>query len=569
MSTDRYVHRPLSLPLFPAAQPNAFVRRDGELFMPEIPRVLCKSWALFAGVMCCLGWAERSHGQDTFTVRYQAERQVIDGFGASDAWSIDPVVTRWVNRGQEDAVERLADLLFSPERGIGLSAWRFNIGAGSAEQGAGSGIPDPLRRAELLLSAVDAEVDVRKQRGQIRLLREAFDRGVEDFVAFCNSPPVWATKNGLAHPGDGTGVGSTNLKEDQRAEFATFLARVLAYLRGPSVGVPVNYVSPINEPTWDWEGQTQEGTRYNNADIKALYREVHRALARAGLAEAVHIDGPEVVEYTAALSDAFKLRFDEELYQGGMNSRGQGSYRNYIEEFLGDAEMREILGNRISMHGYFSDAWEDRLGELRDLTRQNVRRVSPDAKIWMSEFCILGGAGNAREFAGQGYEAGDLQLALHVAGVMHRDLVRLEVSAWHWWLALTPYDYKDGLLQIGPSLAAETLEPTKLFWSFGNFSRFIRPGFIRLETTEMDDWGGVLGSAYKSPDGRQIVAVFVNRSGVDRSIHLEWEHLPSDLRLAEASVFVTNSEKSLSPESATQTIVVPKHSVLTWVGDFE
>jgi hypothetical protein len=52
----------------------------------------------------------------------------------------------------------IADLLFSTAldssgrpQGIGLSGWRFNIGAGSAEQGKGSGIDDEWRRAECFL----------------------------------------------------------------------------------------------------------------------------------------------------------------------------------------------------------------------------------------------------------------------------------------------------------------------------------------------------------------------------------------------------------------------------------
>ena len=104
----------------------------------------------------------------TVTVDYDQTYQTIDGFGASDAWSINPAVSKWLRRGEEAQVEALADQLFSVEHGIGLSAWRFNIGAGSAEQGENSAIPDTYRRAELLIPAPGAPVDTQKQSGQIR-----------------------------------------------------------------------------------------------------------------------------------------------------------------------------------------------------------------------------------------------------------------------------------------------------------------------------------------------------------------------------------------------------------------
>ena len=58
---------------------------------------------------------------------------------------------RMVAQKLHRAVTPLADALFSIDNGIGLSAWRFNVGAGSAEQGDDSRITDPFRRAELLI----------------------------------------------------------------------------------------------------------------------------------------------------------------------------------------------------------------------------------------------------------------------------------------------------------------------------------------------------------------------------------------------------------------------------------
>ena len=63
--------------------------------------------------------------------------QTMEHFGASDAWSMQ-FVGLWPQKQQE----QIADWLFSTQngangqpKGIGLSIWRFNVGAGSFEQG--------------------------------------------------------------------------------------------------------------------------------------------------------------------------------------------------------------------------------------------------------------------------------------------------------------------------------------------------------------------------------------------------------------------------------------------------
>jgi O-glycosyl hydrolase len=501
-------------------------------------------------------------------IAYDQAHQEIDGFGASDAWSIDPTIRRWMTENDEAAIENLADWLFSVNHGIGLSAWRFNIGAGSAEQGEDSRIPDEFRRAQLLIASPGGPIDRSKQLGQVRMLREAHQRGVTQYVAFANSPPRWATKNGLTHPGDGKEIGSTNLDPAHLDDFAEFLVAVVAYLRSDAVGVPVNYLSPINEPTWDWQGQSQEANRYNMEEVAAVVRSVAGALTGAGLEAEVEVDGAEVVEYAAALNDAYKVELDGKVYDGGMNGKGHGSYKSYIDELLGDPALRELLHNKISMHAYWSDANADRLGKLRDLVRKNLRSVSPEAKLWMSEFCILGKSGDVRSFDGHGFEVDDLDYALHVARVIHRDLTRTDASAWFWWLAVTPYDYKDGLVKIDPSLDADSVQESKLMWTLGNFSRFIRPGYRRVELPNVDDLRGIMASAYRAPDDSRLVVVAINAGAGPEQISLDVVGLPDSKTIEMIDTYVTDAEHDLALTESVQprrSFALPARSTTTFL----
>ena len=484
--------------------------------------------------------------------------QVMDGFGASDAWIIDPMIRQWSAQKNQKAIDGLADLLFDNQEGIGLSMWRFNVGAGSAEQGAESRIPDPLRRAELLIGEPGGIVDRSKQMGQIAFAQAAAKRGVNDMIAFVNSPPVWATKNGLAHPGssdDISLIGSTNLDPAKRSSFARFQADVVRYLRDVR-GLPIKYLSPINEPTWHWTDQTQEGNRYNNREVREVYLATHAALLAAGLEDVVEVDAGESVEYLAALSDQVVTEFSGQPYSAGVNGEGLGDYRDYINLLLGDAKLRQVVGNKISLHGYWSDALPERITDLRRLVKEQVAATSPEARVWMSELCVLGPATDLRPFDGNGFDVNDMDYALHIARIIHHDLVDLEATAWMWWLAVTAYDYKDGLVKVDSTLQADSISASKLLWTLGNFSRFIRPGFQRIETDLISKElparaaSELLVSSYVSNTGADWATVIVNLSDTSQSLHVELEpgvtQSASPTAATEWDIHLTNEDNNLT-----------------------
>ena len=73
----------------------------------------------------------------------------MHNFAASDAWAC-----QFVGSWPDEKKNVIADWLFSTDtlangtpKGIGLTMWRDNIGAGSANQGSASGINDEWRRA--------------------------------------------------------------------------------------------------------------------------------------------------------------------------------------------------------------------------------------------------------------------------------------------------------------------------------------------------------------------------------------------------------------------------------------
>lgn len=104
-------------------------------------------FSLFSSVLA----TTTTQAQSTYTVTINPNKtyQTIVDFGASDCWTAD-FVGKYFSSTEK---EKSAKWLFSQEfdsngnpEGIGLSMWRVNLGAGSAEQGAKSGIDDETRR---------------------------------------------------------------------------------------------------------------------------------------------------------------------------------------------------------------------------------------------------------------------------------------------------------------------------------------------------------------------------------------------------------------------------------------
>jgi O-glycosyl hydrolase len=163
--------------------------------------------------------------------------QTIEGFGASGAWWPNDLVHF------DPAVQRLvADLLFSPG-GIGLSAYRYNIGGG------GVGVSNPVRAPESFFIA-PGEYDWGRDAGGRLFLRMAAERGVPVLLGFVNSAPTVWTTTGKSCSGD--------LLPDAEQVYAEYLADVVTHLHDDD-GITLGYLSPMNEPRYTFDGCGQEG----------------------------------------------------------------------------------------------------------------------------------------------------------------------------------------------------------------------------------------------------------------------------------------------------------------------
>lgn len=501
-----------------------------------------------------------------------SQLQTMDGFGASDAWRCQMVGKYW----PDEKRNHVADLLFSQDfdnegnpKGIGLSIWRFYLGAGSMEQGAESKITDEWRRAECFQNP-DGTYDWSKQEGQRWFLQAAKKRGVDKYLAFTISAPVQMTKNGKAAAE--TKGPNMNIKEGMIPDYAEFLVECIDNLQKQE-GIKFDYLSPINEPQWDWalndQGVTsQEGTPATTAEMAEFTKSLSEKLNAKSLSTQI------------ALGEAAQIDF---LYQDG---RFPGRV-DHIKEFFDPASANKVGGlpnvlNVITGHSYFT-TWPI-ASQISTREKLASRLKQYNVGYWQTEYCILENPG-AGEIPGGGGGQRDLGIktALYVARVIHNDIAVSNASSWQWWTALTRADYKDGLIYLdnGSNNGSNSspdycktdgyVRDSKTLWALGNYSLFVRPGMVRVAVdglTGVTASTDVMATAYLDKATKKFVVVAINCADKDQKYKV---NVNGKLKDGSLTPYVTSETSNLKKGTAVkaESFEIPARSVVTYVGTLE
>ena len=519
------------------------------------------------------GWGEASYFFDNFELKSSSSipytvtidpsetYQEIDGFGASDCWT-----GNYVGQWSETPRSFVAEKFFSQEfdengnpKGIGLSMWRFNLGAGTYEQGEGSGIENISRRAESFLDS-ESNYNWSKQAGQQYFLKQAKSYGCEHFVAFSNSPLTIYTKNGKGFADAG---GECNLKEDNYDDYADYITTVLKHFADDE-DIEFSYISPVNEPQYDWTGG-QEGSPWTNSDIKNITTHLDASIQAKGLNTKI------------LLAEAGSWQY---LYKNNARAGNQiyGLFNSSSSDYVGDLSSVAPI---ICGHSYWTFSTNTELKEVRETVRNNTEFNF--LKSYQTEWSLLDAEPETSTGFPASYDmASYMDIALFMAKVIQSDLCFANVSSWSYWTAMDVevWGHKNRflLIRVTPSDGAYgsiqnsgTAEDTPTLWALGNFSLFVRPGYKRIKIDGAGNMNELFGSAYIAPDTSRMVAVYVNTSYSD--IKLSSRIINLDKNITSVKKYVTSSVSNLGrdlllPESySDDTITIPNRSITTIVYD--
>jgi O-glycosyl hydrolase len=495
------------------------------------------------------------------TLDFSSRAQTIDHIGSSTGMHGDHIARHW----DAATVDAVADLLFSrgfaadgAPKGIGLSSFRIQIGAGAA--GEKGGIKAPWRRTDCFLRP-DGTYDWEDRGRGVRYWREkTAAHHVPTVIGYLNSPPVQFTQNGYGFKTEKTFT--SNLKPEHYPAYAAFLAAVADHFQ--SGGMPFTHISPVNEPQWFWTGipgsAKQEGSPWTNEQIARLTRLIDQAFSAESINTKVLI--PEAAEYPALHSPLPSREF------AAASDQVRAFWSRSNQDYLGDLAKLE---KAVAGHAYFSDGSIGKMIHERKALKKAVAESDTELRFWQTEYCLLG-----KGWTGglPPAEVDEMTAALLLARNIHADLTIADASAWQWWSSTEP---KAGrvprycLIECGDD-ASQTYRATKLLWALGHYSRFVRPGMVRIEVDSEisieDSLAGLMASAYYDAAGHRWVMVMINMTDEKQDVRFRPERLPKGGIHWTTSGYVTDRNRIMKPfDAGDRKVVLPPKSIVTIVSE--
>ena len=396
----------------------------------------------------------------TIGVNRYMEYQTFEGFGTSSCW--------WSqNVEDEETAREIAKLLYDKETGLGLKIYRYNIGAGEKDN-PDTRIGDTSRRTESFLYFNEEsggwEYDFSRDANARRMLDMAVEYGAEEVILFCNSPHYSMTVSGQAS--GGLTESANNLPEENYMAFVDYVLTIAD--KFVEMGYPVKAISPINEPQWKWGGDWvgQEGCHY---------------------------DVDECIKVLELFATEMQKRGCKYELRGVENGQLSPEYYEYIDKFM-ESEILRNYCDYYCGHTY----WMDGDIEGKKALGEKFADEYPDMKLEMSEWCELPLT----------LDSETIDSGIYMANVILQDLSLTNAVAWSSWTAVNG----DGVMDR----TADGLTIFSRYYAYMHFSRFIKPGAVRINVMENIEDSSIASVAFK--DGDTIILVLINNSEESESL---------------------------------------------------
>jgi O-glycosyl hydrolase len=268
------------------------------------------------------------------------------------------------------------------------------------------------------------------------------------------SPPArWKDSGQLTRGG--------SLKREHYREYAEYLADFLEYYH-KVLGVDVDVLSLQNEPgvAAPWMSCTWTGA--------------------------------ELRDFLNILAPVVRGRGLKPQFMLSEGATWTGAWLHLVPT-LEDPLARPLL-NIIASHSY---------GARGDKARWEFAAASQRTglPVWMSEMSLM---------QPPAPDDGGMDAALRVADYMNRDIIEGRASAWIYCFAIFTSKFPGSMGVLSPADGQGPLRGTlvvpKRFWAMANYSRFVRPGWKRMQI----EGAGLANAGFVGPAGDRFAIVVLN-----------------------------------------------------------
>lgn len=432
-----------------------------------------------------------STSQDVdFRIHDATRNQTILGFGASFL-EAGMICLNSLSHAQQDDVLRA---LFDPERGAGFSAMKSPIAATDFMSAGG------------WYSYDDTPGDTAMQHFSIA--RDLRPNGLITYIKRAQPFGKFVIESPMDYPPDWMLIPDKD-KAKQHVNAKYFPALALYYLRYlqeyKKHGVFIDYLSLFNEPG-GYMGHSE-----------------YAGYTTIGYEEIAHLITGFVGPLLAKEKIASKLLLSEA-------STREVAYEGYPTVL--DNPTSASYVSAIAYHGY-DFANFDKVAALRERY--------PHLPLWMTEICHFSGYSPHMPMPRYDFEDGQFW-----GNQIFSDL-EAGASGWTYWNMIL--DEHGGPWLVSPihkdpeknaqhpvvivNRATKTVTYTGLYFYLAHFSKFVRPGSVRIETTGARN--GIRCMAFTRPDG-SLAAVLMNANPNIENVTVEWRGRFLALNLPASSI---------------------------------
>lgn len=325
--------------------------------------------------------ATNATAKNLITLDWSRTAQEIDGFGASGAFHMAADLMNF----PEPQRSQILDILYSQEKGAGLSVVRNFVGDGGS-WGSPTNGPSP---------SIEPQEGVWNWSGdedEIWLMREAGKRGATRYVSTVWSPPAWMKDNNNVIGG--------HLRPDKYQAFAEYLSM---YVRGYKEhhGIDIWAISLANEP-----------------DITVKY-------------SSCYWTGKEFHDFLKVLIPVFER---DKIMAKVIVGEHSAWTENPVLESLADS----VTAARVDIVGVHAYGTADK-GAFPPISQRSgplVETLHHKKKIWQTEAANLGA------------NFSDIHDGIYWAKIIHTHVAQNNTSGWCYWWAVSPYPNGGSLVHM-------------------------------------------------------------------------------------------------------------------------
>lgn len=426
----------------------------------------------------------------TATLNWTNTHQVIDGFGASDAF-----------QGGSMSAANQAFFFGTGSGQLGLSILRVEVSddAGSA----------PGDCSSVSTSCAGAYVSD---------MTAVIANGGRVYASPW-APPAKYTTNGSVDCSAGGGSGA--LATSNYAAYATWLANFVQSLK--SGGINLYAISVQNEPDMC---MSYDSAVWSSSQLDTFVKSnLGPTFASQGLSTLILL--PEASNYSATTNL-------------GSTCATDSSCNQYVAGFNWHEYQASLSGTNTVAADSYPSGWPT------------------GKKFWETEASC--GNGFGPNFCESGFNT-DINDALDWAAVIDQRIAVDGANAWlYWWFIESNPSDDEGLTDGGSNIA-------KRAYILGQYSKFVRPGYSRIDATHQPQ-SGVSVSAYKNSGATALVIIATNYTSSAVSQQFSLTNAPAFSTVTPTTTSASLSlaqQANVSVSNNSFTYTLPANSITTFV----